>query len=57
MDVESGEALEELFASLLLSGLEFPRLPPRISQCVSPLLPDLVFFFLRSSDFSIGFDW
>ena len=57
MDVESGEALEELCASLLLSGLEFPRLPPRISQCVSPLLPDLVFFFLRSSDFSIGFDW
>lgn len=54
MDVESGEALEELCAALLVSGLEFPRLPSRISQCVSPLILNLVFFSSDPQIFSVG---
>lgn len=35
MDVEPGKALEKLCAALLVSGLEFARLPLPISQYVS----------------------
>lgn len=39
MDVEPGEAREELRRALLFFGLEFTRLPFGVSQYVSPIAP------------------
>lgn len=45
MDVEPRKALEELCTALLVSGMEFTRLPLPISQYVSSILLIFTFFF------------